>query len=193
MVLDSQRWKCVESVPPLLFSIEGLSAVRGREPGRRGWLTIAEGRVGAVDEHHVRLQDDVTLAYVVPSRVDLRPLRDEYVKLMLHDEPAVTGPRAQTLTIADAAGRPLLLARYGPAGQTHAIGKSRVRTVLSQRPDGPMAFGTEKLQHLVHVGEHVRVREPVGEFVMHFVARTAYDHVAYVIADRALWVQTPRA
>jgi hypothetical protein len=188
MVLDSQRWKCVEAVPPLLFSVEGLSAVRGREPGRRGWLTLAQGRVDDVGEHHIHLEGDVTLAYVVPSRVDLRPLRGAYVKVTLTDEPAAAaGPRAQTLTISDEAGHPLLLARFGPAGQTHAIGKSRVRTTLSQRPQGPMAFGTEKLQYMVQVGEHVRVHEPVGEFVVHFVARTAYDHVAYVIAHKTLW------
>ena len=187
MVLDSQRWKCVESVPPLLFSVEGLTAVRGHEPGHRGWLTLAQGRVDDVGDHHVHLEDDVTLAYVVPSRIDLRPLRGAYVKLTLTDEPAPAGPRAQTLTISDEAGSPLLLARFGPAGQTHAIGKSRVRTTLSQRPRGPMAFGTEKLQYMVQIGDHVRVHEPVGEFIVHFAARTAFDYVAYVIAHKALW------
>jgi hypothetical protein len=187
MVLDSQRWKCVEAVPPLLFSVEGLSAVRGREPGQRGWLTLAQGHVDDVGDHHVHLEGDVTLAYVVPSRIDLGPLSGSYVKVTLTDEPAPAGPRAQTLTISDEAGHPLLLARFGPAGQTHAIGKSRVRTTLSQRPKGPMAFGTERLQYMVQVGEHVRVHEPVGEFVVHFVARTAYDHVAYVIAHKSLW------
>jgi len=192
MVLDSQRWKCVEAIPPLLFSVEGPSAVRGREPGRRGWLTMAEGRVDEVSEHHVVLDDGVTLAYVVPPRIDLRALLGAHVKLTLNDEIVPAGPRAQMLTIADEAGAPLLLARFGPAGQTHAIGKSRVRTTLSQRPGGPMAFGTEKLQYMMQVGEHVRVRERIhelgGELVVHFVARTAYDYVAYVIADKAIWV-----
>jgi hypothetical protein len=192
MVLDSQRWKCVEAVPPLLFSIEGQTALRGREPGRRGWLTIAQGRVDGVGEHHVILESDVTLAYVVPPRVDLRPLHGAYVKITLTDEPASAGPRAQTLTISDEAGHPWLLARFGPPGQTHALGRSRLRTTLSQRPDGPMAFGTEKLQYMVQVGEHVRVHEPVGEFVVHFAARTAYDHVAYVIARKALWLSGRR-
>ncbi|HEX3343906.1 MAG TPA: hypothetical protein VHS09_05000 [Polyangiaceae bacterium] len=191
-MLDSQRWKCVEAVPPLLFSVEGPSALRGREPGRRGWLTIAQGRVEHVGVHHVELGGDVTLAYVVPSRVDLRPLEGALVKVTLADEPATAGPRAQTLSISDEAGLPLLLARFGPAGQTHAIGKSRVRTTLSQRPGGPMAFGTEKLQYMMQVGDHVRVREPVGEFVVHFVARTAFDHVAYVIAHEAMWLSGRR-
>jgi hypothetical protein len=50
-----------------------------------------------------------------------------------------------------------------------------------------MAFGTEKLQYVVHVGEHVRVREPARQYVLHYVARTSYDYAAYVIAEAALW------
>ncbi|HEY3822101.1 MAG TPA: hypothetical protein VGL81_33280 [Polyangiaceae bacterium] len=166
--------------------------MRGREPGRRGWLTIAQGRVEDVGAHHLGLESDVTLAYVVPASIDLRPLRGAYVRITLTDDAALPGPRAQTLTIADEARRPLLVARFGPAGQTHAIGKSRLRTTLSQRPDGPMAFGTEKLQYMVQIGDHVRVHEPVGEFVVHFVARTASGQVAYVIAHQALWLSGRR-
>jgi hypothetical protein len=191
MVLDSQRWKCVESIPPLLFSIEGLSAVRGRG-GRTGWLTLAEGVVETVRPRHLVLEDDVTLGYVLPPRVDLRPLVASRVKLTLADEPVVVGPRAQTLTVADATGRTLLLARFGKAGQAHVLGKSRVRTALSQRPDGPIAFGTDRLQYVVQVGEYVRVQEPGGEFVVCFLARTAYDYVAYLIVDRTLWINGRR-
>ncbi len=185
MVLDSQRWKCVEAVPPILFSVEGLSAVRG--PGRRGWLTVAEGQVEDVGNHHVVLEDDVRLAYVLPSRIDLRPLRGSFVRITLNDEPAGAGPRAQTLTLADDAGAPRLFARFGPAGQVCTVGSSRVRTSLSQRPDGPMTVGTDKLQYVVHVGEHVHMQEPMGDFVVHFVARTAFDYVTYVVAEMALW------
>ncbi len=191
-MVDSQRWKCVAEVAPLLFSIEGQTAVRGREPGRRGWLTIAAGLVDHVSDHHLCLEGDVRLAYVVPPRIDLRPLRGAYVKITLDDEAAPVGPRAQLLTLSDDQGNPLLLARFGPAGQTHAIGRSRVRTTLSQRPNGPMAFGTEKLQYLVQIGEHVRMHEPAGEFVLHFVARTPHDHVAYVIAQKRLWISGRR-
>lgn len=187
MLHDSQRWRRVEAIPPLLFRIEGVSAVRGGESGRRGWLTLAEGRVGDVRARRMVLTDDVSLSYVVPSHVDLDPLRGAYVKVTLTDELADTGRRAQTLTIADETGRPLLLARFGSAGQVHALGRSRVHAALSQRPGGPLVFGTERLQYVVHVGEHVRVREPVGEYVVCFVARTAHDDVAYVIADTTLW------
>jgi hypothetical protein len=182
-----QRWRHVEAVPPLLFRLEGVSAVRGREPGRRGWLTVAEGRVGDVRARRVVLNDDISLSYVVPPHIDLGPLRGAYVKVTLTDELAASGRRAQMLTLAGEGGRPLLLARFGPAGQVHALGRSRVRTALSQRPGGPLVFGTDKLQYVVHVGEHVRVRDPVGEFVVGFVARTSNDDAAYVIADKALW------
>ena len=193
MVLDSQRWKCVEAVPAILFSVEGLSAVRGGSPNR-GWLTVAEGRVEGMDERQLVLDDDVTLEFVLPPRIDLRPLMGAHVRIALDDEPPGAGPRAQMLTVADEAGRPRLIARYGQAGRVHTLGAMRVRTALSQRPDGPMAFGTDKLQYVVHVGEHVRVRErePGTEFVMHYVARTSYDYVAYVIAEAALWAP-PRA
>ena len=67
MVLDSQRWKCVEAVPPILFSVEGLSAVRGREPRPRGLADRRRGRVDDVRDHHVVLEDDVTLAYVAAA------------------------------------------------------------------------------------------------------------------------------
>lgn len=186
MVLDSQRWRCVEAVPPILFSVEGLSAVRGREPGRRGWLTVAEGRVDAVREHHLVLEDDVRLAYVLPPGIDLRALVGSYVKLALSDEPAVAGPRAQMLTVSDAAGSFRLLARFGPAGHVHSVAGARVRTALSQRPDGPMAVGTDQLQYVVQVGQQVRLPVAPGDFVVHYLARTAYDYVAYVIAEHAL-------
>jgi hypothetical protein len=192
MVLDSKRWRCVEAVPPIMFSVEGLSAVRGREPGRRGWLTVAEGCVEAVREHHVVLEDDVSLAYVLPPRIDLRALVGSYVRLALNDEPADIGPRAQMLTISDSSGNLRLLARFGTAGQTHALGSTRIRTALSQRQDGPMAVGTDQLQYIVHVGERVRLRVPSGKFVVHYMARTAYDYVAYVIAEQVLWVSGKR-
>ena len=71
MVLDSQPWKCVEAVPAIAFSIDGLGAVRGREPARRGWLTIAEGLVDAVAEHHVGLEATWPSSFVVATAIDL--------------------------------------------------------------------------------------------------------------------------
>jgi hypothetical protein len=191
MVADSQRWRCVEAVPALVFSVDGLGAVREREPA--GWVTIAEGVVEGVTEHCLTLDRDVSLAFVLPTGVSLQALRGERVRLSLYDEPCPRGPRAQTLRVADAEGRLRLVARFGPAGQTHDIGGGmRLRAVLSQRTRGPMTFGTDRLQYLVQVGQHVRVGSPDGELVVHVAARTAIDYVAYVIADRTLWVSGRR-
>jgi len=192
MVRDSQRWRSVEAVPALLFSVDGPSVVRAPDAGGRSWLTLAEGRVDRVDDRRLVLDDDVTLNFALPPRVDLGPLRGTHVRLSLNDEASATGPRAQTLFLGDRARRPLLVARFGPAGQAHAIGRSRVRAALSQRPDGPMAFGTDRLQYVVQVGQHVHVHDGWGDLVVHFVARTAFDYVAYLIVERSLWVSGRR-
>jgi len=192
MVVDSQRWKCVEAVPAISFSIDGTTAVRARDASLRGWLTVAEGMVDRVEEQRLVLEDDVTLSFTLPERVDLAPLVGTSVKLALREEPSALGPRAQTLVVADARGRARLVARYGQGGQTHTIGRTRVRTAVSQRPNGPMAFGTERLQFVVHVGEHVHVRDASEELVVCFAARTTFDYVAYVVAERAFWLSGRR-
>lgn len=192
MVIDSQRWKCVEAVPAFLFSIDGLSAVRARDHAQRGWLTVAEGVVEEVRDHHVVLAGDVVLTHSLPGCVSLVPLVGSRIKLSLREEPSSSGPRAQTLVIAARDGQSgavtRLIARFGPAGQEHALGSTlRVRAALSQRPGGPMMFGTDSLQYVVHVGRHVRVSDAHGEYVVHVESRTAFGYVAYAIVDRTLW------
>jgi hypothetical protein len=192
MVIDSQRWKCVEAVPAFLFSIDGVSAVRARDAAQRGWLTLAEGVVTEVRDHHVVVGGEVVLTHSLPACVSLASLRGSRIKLSLREEPGPSGPRAQTLVIAareDQSGAVTrLIARFGPAGQEHAIGRTmRVRAALSQRPGGPMMFGTDRLQYVVHVGRHVRVGDAGGEYVIHLESRTKFDYVAYVIAEASLW------
>jgi hypothetical protein len=81
-----------------------------------------------------------------------------------------------------------MIAHYGPArGNRHEVGGMQLRAALSQRDGGPIVFGTPELQCVVEVGEHVTVRHTCGEYVMHFVARTAEGDAAYVIVDRRLW------
>jgi len=190
--VDSHKWRCVEAVPPIAFSIDGLSAVRAQSPQKRGWLTVAEGVVDKVYAEHMVIGDDVTLSFALPERVKLDPLAGMHVRVALHDEVSVSGPRPQTLVMTDARGGTLIVARYGPAGQVHAIGSMRVRAALSQRHRGPMTFGTEALQYLVQVGDHVRVRGPDSDLVVCFTARTAFDYVAYAIVDARLWVSGRR-
>jgi hypothetical protein len=193
MVIDSQRWKCVEAVPAFAFSIDGVSAVRATEPARRVWLTTAEGVVSEVRDHHLVLGGEVVLTHSLPSCVSLSSLTGSRIKLSLTEEPSASGPRAQTLVIATRGDEPTavtrLVARFGPAGHEHTIGSTlRVRAALSQRPGGPMTFGTNKLQYVVHVGRHVRVSDERGEYVVHLEARNALNYVAYLIADRGLWL-----
>jgi hypothetical protein len=193
MVIDSQRWKCVEAVPAFVFSVDGVSAVRAREPSQRGWLTTAEGIVTEVRELHLVLGGEVVLSHSLPGCVSLARLLGTRIKLSLTDEPSPSGPRAQTLVLAARADErgavTRLVARFGPAGQEHALGATlRVHTALSQRPGGPMTFGSDRLQYIVNVGRHVRVSDERGEYVVHLEARTAINYVAYLIADRSLWV-----
>lgn len=193
MFADSQqRWRCVEAVPALEFHIDGTSAVRAREPSQRGWLTVAEGLVTEVHDRELVVGGDVSVFHSLPACISLRPLLGTRVKVALSDEPSVSGPRAQTLVLTQLGGRVArvsLVARYGSAGRVHSLGRSlELRTALSQRPGGPMTFGTARLQYVLHVGRHARVASPEGEHVIHFEARTAFDYVAYAIAERSLWV-----
>ena len=186
-MVDSGQWRCVEAVPAIAFSIDGLGAVREREPATRGWLTEAQGCVQEVEPQALQLGPDALLTHALTAAVSLAVLRGTTVKAALHDELPARGPRVQTLRLTGG-GRLLLVARFGPAGQTHALGGLQLRTSLSQRPRGPMTFGTDRLQYVVHVGQHVRLGGRDGEYVVHVAARTAIDYVAYVIVERSLWV-----
>jgi hypothetical protein len=193
MVVDSQRWKCVEAVPAFRFGLDGVSAVRDHDVGRRGWLTTAEGVVGEVGERHLVMGGEIVLSHSLPGCLSLWALRGTRVRLGLHDERSSSGPRAQTLVVGVREGGSnvvtKLVARFGPAGVEHVIGPSlRVRTALSQRSGGPMTFGTERLQYVVHVGRHAQLADAHGEYVVHVDSRTAFDYVAYAVVDRSLWI-----
>jgi hypothetical protein len=108
--------------------------------------------------------------------------------ITLRDEPLASGPMGQLLTIADEDGRARVVACYGEAqGSTHVLGDMEVRVAASQRSNGPIVFGTSQLQCIVHVGDHVEVRDAHGAWIMHVVARSAAGYAAYVIVERALW------
>ena len=198
-MLDSQPWKCVEAVPAILFSLErGDLGERGARDGsvkpqrrvRRLSIHTAEGRASAIESGRIWLTDGdaVSLQFDLPERIDLRPLVGSRLRVTLCNEPLLFGPMGQLLTIADDQGRVKLVAHFGTAdGEAHSLGTMNVRVALSQRSRGPIVFGTSQLQCAVHVGEHVAVRDANGEFIMHFVARTAAGYAAYVIVDRSLW------
>jgi hypothetical protein len=187
MVMDSAEWQCVEAVPAIAFSIAGQTAVRARDP-RGSWMTVAEGFVEGAGARRLTLEDDVTLTHSLPPGIDLGPLVGSHVRLMLRDEHTPGGQRAQTLTIAGTDRRTRLVACFGPVpGQSHTIGSMRVRAALSQRPGGPLVFGTDQLQYVLQVGDGVRILDGRREYIMRFVERTAYDYAAYVIAEQRLW------
>lgn len=189
IVLESASWRCVDAVPPILFSVEGGTAVR--RGGQRASIAAIEGRAAALEDGALVVEDDgeeLRLRHNLPERIDLRPLLRKRVRVTLRSAPQALGPAEQLLTIADRAGRVLLLARFGPVGgEPHVIGATRLVAALSQRPGGPMVFGTPELQWIVHKGEHVTLRERDRDLVMYFLARTAAGAAAYVIVDRAMW------
>jgi hypothetical protein len=203
MAADSQRWKCVEAVPEILFSIKGRAAgARPPAVALHAGQTVAEGVVKQVAERRdgrgreLALEGGASVEFKLPDSFDLSPLVGVRVRVTLRTERVPGGPRAQTLVVSDASAtgsdarsRTRLVARFGPAGPVHCIGRWRVRAALSQRPDGPMAFGTHRLQYVLHVGETVRVREGAETLVVAFLARTSFDYVAYVVAERRLWVR----
>jgi hypothetical protein len=188
MVMDTHQWQSVEAEAAVAFNIAGQTAVRARDPMRGSWITVAEGFVANVSARRLELEDDVTLTYALPGGIDLSPLVGSHVRIMLREDGSGAGRRAQTLTISGSDGRACLVARFGPgAGQVHTVGKLRLRAALSQRPGGPMVFGTDKLQYVLQVGEMLWLNDGQRDFVMRFVARTACDCAAYVVAERRLW------
>jgi translation elongation factor EF-1beta len=185
-VLDSQPWRCVEAVPAIAFGLQGNTSVRSRKT----WISSAEGIVTSAKEGCLWIEDveEVALTYAVPESIDLSRLVGARVRATLTNTPIAGGPAGQLLTLTDYIGRILLVGHYGPApGNTHSLGATQVRAALSQRHNGPIAFGTAELQCLVHVGEHVEVSDESGSWVMELVARTAVGYAAYVIVDRRLY------
>jgi hypothetical protein len=152
-----------------------------------GRLTAAAGRLAEVGPHHLELEGGFALRFELPRSVDLSSLVGSQIKLALRDEHAAGGPIAQTLVISDERAVPRLIARFGPAGSAHTVGRWRVRATLSRRPNGPLAFGTDRLQYVMHVGDTVLVHDGSEEFFVSFVDRSPLDYVSYVIAERSVW------
>jgi hypothetical protein len=98
---------------------------------------------------------------------------------------------SQTLTVTDSGSRLLLVAHAGQTrGVTHTLGKLHVYVALSQRTQGPMVFGTSRLQSIVRVGDHVRVRDGEEVFVLQFQSRCG-SAARYAIGVEELWQGPP--
>lgn len=192
-MLDSRHWKAAEPVAsmPLPFALDGDGVPTSRSSTRRTWITSAEGVVAHVGDAHLRIEGEqvVALRYALPEGTNLLPLLGKRVRVTLVSTTAPDGGITQTLTLSGDDGRLYLVAHAGHVkGNAHALGKLSVYVALSQRPGGPMVFGTSRLQSLVRVGDSVRVRDGESVYVLHFQSRHSNGIAAsYVIANDAVW------
>jgi hypothetical protein len=184
-VLDSRHWKLAEASLP--FQLDGDSVPTSRTASRRTWISSAEGRITRVGEGHAWIEGEhsAALRHALPAHVDLAPLVGRRVRItLMHAAPSLATDAGvtQTLTIAGTDGKVYVIAHSGHVrGNAHTLGKVSVYVALSQRPGGPMVFGTARLQSLVRVGESVRVRDGEDLYVLYFEARPANGNASYVI------------
>ena len=190
-MLDSRHWKLAEESLP--FQLDGDMVPTSRTASRRTWISSAEGRVTSVGDGHAFIDGEhaASLRHALPASIDLTPLIGKRVRVtLMHAAPSLASDAGvtQTLTITGEGGRLLLVAHSGHVrGNTHMLGKVSVYVALSQRPGGPMVFGTARLQSLVRVGDSVRVRDGEHLYVLSFHARAANGNASYVITSGALW------
>jgi hypothetical protein len=175
------------------YQLDGDAIPTSRSSSRRAWISTAEGIVARVAGDRVRIEGDsaITLRHSLPSVIDLCPLLGRRVRTTLVHVATCDGVITQTLTF-NGAEKPILIAHTGNVrGNAHALGKLTVFVALSQRPGGPMVFGTSRLQSLVRAGDHVRVRDEDDDvYVMHFASR-GQGEARYAIAEESLWRGPP--
>ncbi len=190
-MLDSQQWKRAQAAMP--FHLEGDAIPSSRTGSRRSWVSTADGVVDKVDGPILAIAGDehLTLRHAVPATFDLSALLERRVRVTLLHVATLESGVTQTLTIAGSDGKILLIGHSGLArGTSHRLGSLHVYVALSQRPEGPMVFGTERMQSVVRAGDHVRVRDGSDLFVMHFAARSG-GHATYAIGAEELWKGPP--
>ena len=184
-MLDSRHWKLAETQLP--FQLDGDMVPTSRTSSRRTWISSAEGSIARIGEGHAWIEGEhsAALRHALPEQIDLAPLVGRRVRITLvHTAPSAAYDVGitQTLTIAGTDGRIYVIAHSGHVrGNAHTLGKVSVYVALSQRPGGPMVFGTARLQSLVRVGDSVRVRDGEDLYVMCFHARLANGTASYVI------------
>lgn len=188
-MLDSEQWLCAEPNPALAFELDGASATFSTQASRMTAIATAEGVVSEVFETALVLSGPsaVTLRMRMPPLANLRELTGQRVRVTLRDEFLAGHSVEQTLTIADRSAVPHLLAHHGRVrGVVHALGGEEYRATLSQRADGPLVFGTTRLQCVVPVGERIGLSTRDGSYVVHFLERTPCGHAAYVVLRDAM-------
>ncbi len=200
-MLDSQYWKeaaDAAAAQKMRFRLEGDSVPTSRGNARGSWISTAEGIVVRVEESRLRIDGQqphtspASVLHSIPPSFELGPLLGRRVRVALLHVAAADGALTQTLTISGYEGSALVIGHAGEVrGVSHTLGSLHVYAALSQRPGGPMAFGTARVQALVREGNHIRVRDDDEMYVMHFEARRGKE-ASYAIGLEDFW-QGPRS
>lgn len=192
-MLDSHHWKGAEVAAKMPFHLDGDAVPTSRTSSRRTWISLAEGIVSRVERWALRIDGEapVTLRHCLPPSLELGALHGQRVRVTLLHVATLESGLTQTLTITAQDGRLLVLGHSGEArAVSHCLGELDVYVALSQRPGGPMVFGTARLQSIVREGDHIRVRSGDDAYVMHFESRRGRE-ATYSIAAEELWSGAP--
>jgi hypothetical protein len=194
-LLDSRHWKSAEAAATMPFQLDGDAIPTSRSSSRRSWVSTAEGIVERVEGTLIRVGEArASLRHSIPPCFELNALLGRRVRATLVHVAAIDSGLTQTLTITNADGELLVLAHSGEVRSiAHRLGKLPVYVALSQRPGGPMVFGTARVQAIVREKEHVRVRDEDETYVMHFEAREsrAGNAATYAIGREEFWRGPP--
>jgi hypothetical protein len=192
-VLDSHHWKGAEVAAKMPFHLDGDAVPTSRTSSRRTWMSLAEGTVTLVEPFVVRIDGEapIRLRHCLPPSFELGALLGQRVRVTLAHAATLDAGLTQTLSITGQDGRLLVLGYSGEArAMSHSLGRLDVYVAFSQRPGGPMVFGTSRLQSIVREGDHIRVRCGAEAYVMHFDSRRGRD-ATYAITTEELWSGAP--
>lgn len=192
-LLDSRHWKEAYEASKLPFHLDGDAIPASRTSSRRSWISTTDGIVSRVGAGTMWIEGDslASLKHSVPASFELNLLLGRRVRVALLHVSSVDAGLTQTLTISDGDAKPLLIAHAGEArGLSHWLGNTLVYVALSQRPGGPMVFGTSRMQSIVRTGDHIRVRDGDETYVMEFEWRRGRE-ATYAIGLEDLWKGPP--
>lgn len=191
-MLDSRHWKSAAAAATMPFQLDGEAIPTSRSSSRRSWISTAEGIVDRVEPSVLRVGDArASLRHSIPSCFDMGMLLGRRVRATLLHVAALDTGLSQTLTVTGAEGELLIVAHTGDVRSiAHTLGKLRVYVALSQRPGGPMVFGTSRVQAIVREKDHVRVRDDDQAYVLQFESRSG-NGATYAIGREELWCGPP--
>lgn len=194
-MLDSRNWREAHEAAKLPFHLDGDAVPATRTSSRRSWISTADGIVARTRQGELCIEGDegdvVSLKHSVSPSFELNMLLGRRVRVALLHVSSVEAGLTQTLTISDGEANPLLIAHAGEArGLSHWLGSTLVYVALSQRPGGPMVFGTSRVQSIVRPGDHIRVRDADETYVMEFESRKGSE-ASYAIGLDDMWRGAP--